>query len=311
MTGMKIAMLSLISYKTRVLRPGLRSGASTSATLDLHALLGKSASQLDSKFRTYYCDSRSDLASTSANRAAFISALKGFLSTYGFQGVDLDWEYPGTPERGGKQIDTENYVALVREIRAAFGTDYGLSLTLAPDYWYLRGFDAKAMEPYVDFFGFMAYDLHGFWDADLATLGSKVRGQSDVREIFNDTLPLWFDALDPAKINFGLAYYGRGYTLASPSCNQLECPFVGPSLAAPCTNFAGVMSLAEIKSSIAQKGLTPQLLEEPMMKQITWDNQWIGYDDEETVAMKKQWASRLCFGGTMVWSVDFNSGGGR
>lgn len=48
-------------------------------------------------------------------------------------------------------------------MKAAFGGQYGISLTLAPDYWYLRGFDAKAMEPYVDFFGFMAYDLHGFW----------------------------------------------------------------------------------------------------------------------------------------------------
>ena len=38
-------------------------------------------------------------------------------------------------------------------------------------------FDAKAMEPYVDFFGFMAYDLHGFWDADVQTLGAKVRAQ--------------------------------------------------------------------------------------------------------------------------------------
>ena len=33
------------------------------------------------------------------------------------------------------------------------------------------------MEPYVDFFGFMAYDLHGFWDADVQTLGSIVRAQ--------------------------------------------------------------------------------------------------------------------------------------
>lgn len=41
-----------------------------------------------------------------------------------------------------------------------------------------------------------------------------------------------------------------------------------------------------------------------MMKQITWDDQWIGYDDEETVAMKKKWASSYCFGGTFIWSVD-------
>lgn len=196
-------------------------------------------------------------------------------------------------------------------MRASFGNQYGISVTLAPDYWYLRGFDAKAMEPYVDFFGFMAYDLHGFWDADIPTLGAVVRGQTDIREIYNDTLPLWFDALEPPKINFGLAYYGRGYTLADPKCNQLGCLFTGPSLPGPCTNFAGVLSLAEIKGYIIDKGLTPETLQAPMMKQITWGDQWICYDDEETVAMKKKWASGLCFGGTMVWSVDFNSGPGR
>lgn len=74
-------------------------------------------------------------------------------------------------------------------MRAAFGTTYGISLTLAPDYWYLRYFDAKAMESSVDFFGFMAYDLHGSWDTDVKTLGSIVRAQTDIRDISNDTAP--------------------------------------------------------------------------------------------------------------------------
>ncbi|KAK4496830.1 hypothetical protein PRZ48_012814 [Zasmidium cellare] len=57
----------------------------------------------------------------------------------------------------GERADMENYVALVKEMRASFGSQYGVSLTLAPDYWYLRGFDAKAMEQYVDFFGFSKF----------------------------------------------------------------------------------------------------------------------------------------------------------
>jgi chitinase len=105
-------------------------------------------------------------------------------------------------------------------MREAYGTQFGISLTLAPDYWYLRWFDAKGMEPYVDYFGFMAYDLHGFWDADVETLGSLVRGQADVREIYNNTLPLYYAGLDPSKINFGLAWYGRGYTLSGKYHNQ-------------------------------------------------------------------------------------------
>lgn len=109
----------------------------------------------------------------------------------------------------------------------------------------------------------------------------------------------------------GLGFYGRGYTLSDPSCNQLLCPFSGPSDPAPCTNFAGVMSLIEIETLITEKSLVPELLADSMMKQITWSDQWIGYDDNETIAMKKTWTDGYCFGGTMVWSVDFNSGVGR
>ncbi|KAI9697328.1 MAG: hypothetical protein M1820_007834 [Bogoriella megaspora] len=253
----------------------------------------------------------SDMVSTSANRAAFISSLKGFMAKYGFQGVDIDWEYPGTPDRGGKLGDTQNLVSLVKEMSASFNGQYGISLTLAPDYWYLRYFDPKAMEPYVNWFGFMAYDLHGSWDADVHTLGSIVRGQADVREIQNDTLPFWFDNLDPSKINLGLAAYGRGYTLSNPSCHTLECPFDGPNDPGECTNTAGIMSLVEIKNLVKEEGLTEHLLSSSMMKEISWGNQWIGYDDHDTWALKKKWANGLCFGGTMVWSVDMDSGQGR
>ena len=97
------------------------------------------------------------MCSTAANRAAFIQSLLTFLPKYGFTGVDLDWEYPVAPERGGNEADTANLVSLVKEMRAAFGRTYGISMAIAPDYWYLRHFDAKAMESSLDYFGFMAY----------------------------------------------------------------------------------------------------------------------------------------------------------
>lgn len=96
----------------------------------------------------------------------------------------------------------------------------------------------------------------------------------------------------------------RGDT-APYSCTDLGCPFSGPSKPALCTNEKGVMSITEIKGMIASKKLTPKLLEPQMMKSIQWADQWIGYDDEETVAMKKAWADDYCFGGTMAWSVDY------
>jgi len=141
----------------------------------------------------------SDLCATPASRAAFISSVQTFMVTYGFQGVDLDWEYPGTPERGGTRADIVNFVSLVQEMRLAFGSSYGISLTLAPDYWYPRWFDVAGLAPWVAHMGFMAYDLHGFWDADVAALGQIVRGQADVREIYNNTIPLSYAGVDFAK----------------------------------------------------------------------------------------------------------------
>jgi hypothetical protein len=71
------------------------------------------------------------------------------------------------------------------------------------------------------------------------------------------------------------------------------------------------MSLTEIQDRIQETGIQPQLNSVTMMKELTWQDQWIGYDDEETVAMKTTYASASCFGGTMAWSVDFHSGTGN
>ena len=43
----------------------------------------------------------SNMASTSANRQAFVNSLVQFMNTYGFDGADIDWEYPGADDRGG------------------------------------------------------------------------------------------------------------------------------------------------------------------------------------------------------------------
>lgn len=148
----------------------------------------------------------------------------------------------------------------------------------------------------------MAYDLHGPWEA--ATLGANVRSQSSIMDSSTDLLPLWFDSLPPAKVNLGIPYYGRGFTLQNPSCTAVGCPYVGASNPGPCTNSAGVLSLREIELIIQQQNLVPQLLDDQMIKQIAWGNQWVGYDDADTINMKTSWADQHCLGGTVFWSVD-------
>jgi chitinase len=59
-----------------------------------------------------------DMCLNKERRGAFISSVKTYMDGYGFQGVDLDWEYPGDPERGGRKLaDVRNFAQLLRDAR--------------------------------------------------------------------------------------------------------------------------------------------------------------------------------------------------
>jgi chitinase len=92
------------------------------------------------------------MAATPGNRKKFIDSLIKFMRTYGFDGADFDWEYPGADGRGGKPEDGDNFVQLVKEMKEAFGGSYGMSVTLPTSYWYLRHFKVKEMEPYIGWY---------------------------------------------------------------------------------------------------------------------------------------------------------------
>lgn len=76
----------------------------------------------------------SNIASSSSTRATFANSVLSWLQTYGFDGADIDWEYPAAPDRDGVPADTQNYNLLLSEVRSALGYRYGLSITIPSSY---------------------------------------------------------------------------------------------------------------------------------------------------------------------------------
>jgi chitinase len=103
-----------------------------------------------------------DLSSTAEKRFKFYVQLEKFMLQWGFDGVDIDWEYPAAPDRRGKPEDTENYVQLLRGMKdyfAAMGHSWGISFAAPSSYWYLRHFNIEDMMPHVNWVNLMTYDL--------------------------------------------------------------------------------------------------------------------------------------------------------
>ncbi len=84
----------------------------------------------------------SEIAANEDKRQKFADNIVQFMVRYGFDGVDLDWEYPGAGDRGGSPKDTANFVALLKTLRSTFDSSargsYGLTFTVPTSYWYLR-----------------------------------------------------------------------------------------------------------------------------------------------------------------------------
>ncbi|KAF8676563.1 hypothetical protein RHS04_06491 [Rhizoctonia solani] len=260
----------------------------------------------------------STMASSPANRATFISSCIQFMKTYGFDGVDIDWEYPVDDLRGGVPADKANLNSLLKEFRAAIdssGVAYGLTITTPSSYYYLRHFDVAEISKWIDWFNHMTYDLHGVWDKDSKFLGPNVNSHSNLTEIDISMNLFWRNNVPSNKVALGLGFYGRSFQLASSSCTKPGCTFTGPAKAGACTGAAGVLSYSEIQAAIngtsgKRKRASANVVwdKTAAVKYAYWGDQWVSYDDGDTFKQKIDYANKLGLGGMLIWAIDQDTG---
>ncbi|KAK2750070.1 hypothetical protein FQN57_004562 [Myotisia sp. PD_48] len=257
----------------------------------------------------------SELAASAEKQKAFFKSLISFMSTYDFDGVDLDWEYPVADDRSGRPEDFENFPRLISNLKKALGSSGGrdgLSITLPASYWYLQHFDIRNLVKDVDFFNIMSYDLHGTWDRGNKWVGPYLNSHTNLTEIANALDLLWRNDINPDKVVLGLAFYARAFTATSSSCLEPGCTFESGANPGKCSREVGILLNSEIKEIMAERNIEPTLDEDAAVKILSFDgNQWLTYDDGDTFQLKANFARSQCLGGVMVWAVSHDTADGE
>jgi chitinase len=282
----------------------------------------------------------SDAARTPASRRALVAScldmfIKGNLplldgkggpgSAAGiFDGVDIDWEWPGSSGDAGtvyRPEDRKNFTALAREFRKQLDTygrtthrHYDLSAFLpAAPAKIDAGFEARKIFRYLDCGTVQGYDFHGPYEAT-TNQQSALRAPSDspVPHDFSDTQAVgdWLSRGAPARqLVVGVPFYGQGWTgVPDGGTAGLFQPSTGPAAA---TWAAGNEDYKNLKALLDSGRYT---LHRDLRNGFAWlydgTNFWT-YDDPAVIAAKTDFIRRAHLGGAMVWSLDGDTADGQ
>ncbi|XP_062555250.1 probable chitinase 2 isoform X2 [Armigeres subalbatus] len=248
----------------------------------------------------------SKLAANSQRRQLFAENALRFLKWYGFDGLDINWEYP--TQRGGKPYDRENFVLLIRELSQKFSkNNFLLTSTIEPKHYTIDAYDIKNLVKYLDMLHIKSYDYAGSWSRKVG-FNAPLKG-NDANNIEFSIDHLIALGAPRNKIVLGIPFYGRTFITGTVPA-KIGDPSEEIGFAGPHTNLKGYIGYNEICAEFKAK---------PYLWQTSWNanaaeviaqmqngrrSQVIVYDSTRSIALKVRYAVRKNLRGVMALSID-------
>lgn len=224
----------------------------------------------------------SEMVSDPKLRGKFARDCRRKVRRFRLDGIDIDWEYPGSDVAGisAAPTDSANYTLLMRDLRNTLGKDKILSQATVASCRYI---DYRAVNEYVDYTNVMTYDM-----GDENTHNSPLHKSPLVFSVAADEcMQMYLEAGVPReKLVMGLAYYGKGKREFRRLWNK-------KTLTAPEGYVHCFDSLARLPYITDQEG-----------------NFVFSYEDCSSLAEKAQYINEQGFLGAMFWSYDSDTENG-
>ncbi|XP_069116472.1 chitinase-3-like protein 1 [Argopecten irradians] len=247
----------------------------------------------------------------------FADSAVTFLRQHDFDGLDLNWEFPAVGH-GATPDEKRKFGELCMTLRQYFDQESNstgnerllLTSAVSPIKSIIDvAYDGPVLASNLDFVSIMTYDMHNSITENHTDHHSLLIARSGAMGEDKYLSMTWASdywqqlGMTKQQINIGLATYGRGFTLANNTLSGIEAYANGPSNAGPYTEDAGVLSYYEICDMMKAGGQTFRNYGSPY---FVHGDQWIGYDDEESIYWKIVWLVQENLGGAMMFSFDLD-----
>lgn len=256
----------------------------------------------------------SDVAASPQARAKFAASVRAFCLQYGFDGVDLDWEYPVVATDVNANVrpeDAENYALLAAAIRAEFdaqeaidGKHYEITAATPAGFDKFEKINLSALAAQLDFINLMTYDFHGRWIATQTGHNAPLfrsAGDPNARYNTDEAVRGYLSAGVPAgKIVLGIPAYGYGWQGVGSAVPFSTASGVGPGTLSIEPGFYDYRTVA----ALVNANPAAERWDEEAQASYYYDgNLWIGYDSPRALRRKLDYAREMGLGGMMFWEA--------
>jgi chitinase len=250
----------------------------------------------------------SDVALTEETRTRFAVSCIAMMKQYGFDGLDIDWEYPtggGMEENAARPEDKQNFTLLLAALRTeleaqgtADGRHYLLTIAVPAGQASYDNYEVDKIHESLDWINLMAYDFSGDWSPQTGLLASLYPPTDPNAEVLagDITVQAYLDAgVPPEKLSLGVPFYGRGWKGVPDENNGMSQPYTG--------TFDD-----EIHYDTVLDMMKTMTLFRDDQAQSTWlfdgkAGEMVSFDDPQTLTAKAEYIKSQELGGVMIWQL--------
>jgi chitinase len=260
-----------------------------------------------------WSDNFSDAAATHESRLRFARSCAAFASRYRFDGIDIDWEYPGSDGlQPGRPEDSRNFTLLLAELRRQLdlqanrdGCPYLLTIASPAGLSKIAAIEVDQIHQYLDFINIMTYDFAGAWspvtsfNAPLYGTSSPLQPQDDFSQNAHGHAAVEAfleQGTPPDKLVLGAPFYGRGWQGVSSDNDGLFQLHEGAADLRASYRALVENDLYGMSRFWHEEAKVPWLYDSE--KKIM-----VSYDDPESMRHKGAYVRQRGLGGAMFWEL--------